>query len=36
MYYNFARFHNTLRVTPALEAGIDNNLWTVEEIANLA
>jgi hypothetical protein len=36
MYYNFARIHKTLRVTPAMEAGIANHVWTLEEIANLA
>jgi DNA helicase TIP49 (TBP-interacting protein) len=33
MYYNFARIHQTLRVTPAMEAGITDHLWTVEDIA---
>ena len=36
MYYNFARIHHTLRVTPAMEAGITNHVWTLEEIARLA
>jgi len=35
MHYNFARIHKTLRVTPAMEAGISNHIWTVEEIAAL-
>jgi len=35
MYYNFARIHQTLRVTPAMEAGISNHVWTLEEIVNL-
>ncbi len=35
MYYNFARVHQTLRVTPAMEAGLSNRVWTVEEICNL-
>ncbi len=35
MYYNFARIHKTLRVSPAMEAGIDQHLWTIEEIAEL-
>jgi IS1 family transposase len=34
-YYNFARVHQTLRVTPAMEAGIADHPWTVEEIVNL-
>jgi len=36
MYYNFARRHQTLRVTPAMEAGVSDHVWTVEEIAGLA
>lgn len=35
MYYNFARIHKTLRVTPAMEAGISNHVWTIEEIVEL-
>lgn len=35
MYYNFGRIHKTLRVTPAMEAGISNHVWTLEEIAAL-
>jgi hypothetical protein len=35
MYYNFARVHKTLRVTPAMEAGIADHVWTLEEIAGL-
>jgi IS1 family transposase len=36
MYYNFGRIHKTLRVTPAMEAGISDHVWTLEEIANLS
>jgi IS1 family transposase len=36
MYYNFGRVHQTLRVTPAMEAGISTHLWSLEEIAALA
>lgn len=35
MHYNFARIHKTLRVTPAMEAGIANRVWSIEEIAAL-
>jgi hypothetical protein len=35
MYYNFARIHKTLRVTPAMEAGIAAHIWTIEEILGL-
>ena len=36
MYYNFARIHKTLRVTPAMEAGVSDHVWSLEEIAGLA
>ena len=36
MFYNFARIHQTLRVTPAMEAGVSDHVWTLEEIALLA
>ena len=36
MYYNFARIHKTLRVTPAMEASVTDYLWTLEDIARLA
>jgi IS1 family transposase len=35
MYYNFCRIHKTLRVTPAMEAGITNHIWPIEEIVCL-
>ncbi len=35
MHYNFARIHQTLRVTLAMEAGIADHVWSLEEIANL-
>jgi IS1 family transposase len=36
MHYNFARIHKTLRVTPAMEAGVTDHVWTLAEIAGLA
>jgi len=36
MHYNFGRIHKTLRVTPAMEAGVADHVWSLEEIANLA
>ena len=36
MHYNFCRVHKTLRVTPAMEAGITEHVWTIQEIVNLA
>lgn len=35
MYYNFGRIHKTLRVTPAMEAGVADHVWSLEEIAAL-
>ena len=32
MHYNFCRIHQTLRCTPAMEAGITNHVWTIEEM----
>lgn len=31
-YYNFCRTHRSLRVTPAMEAGIADHVWTVAEL----
>ena len=33
-FYNFARQHKTLRVSPAMAAGVSKTLWTMEDIAN--
>ena len=35
MYYNFCRVHQTLRVTPAMEAGLSNHVWSVDELVSL-
>ena len=35
MHYNFCRIHQTLRVTPAMEAGIADHVWTIEEVVAL-
>ena len=34
-YYNFGRVHQTLRVTPAMEAGLADHVWAIEEIIAL-
>lgn len=34
-YYNFGRIHQTLRVTPAMEAGLADHVWSIEEIVAL-
>lgn len=36
MFYNFGRIHKTLRVTPAMEAGVSDHVWNLEDIAKLA
>jgi hypothetical protein len=35
MHYNFCRVHQTLRVTPVMEAGVTDHVWSIEEILNL-
>jgi hypothetical protein len=32
VYYNFCRVHQTLRLTPAMEAGLTDHVWTVPEL----
>lgn len=34
-HYNFCRIHKTLRVTPAMQAGIADHVWSIEELMNL-
>lgn len=36
MHYNFCRIHHTLRVTPAMAAGVTDNLWPIHEIIRLS
>jgi IS1 family transposase len=36
MHYNFARVHQTLRVTPAMAAGLSSHVWSIAEIVELA
>jgi IS1 family transposase len=35
MYYNFARIHKTLKVTPAMKAGVTDKLWSIEDIVDM-
>ena len=35
MYYNFVRIHQTLRVTPAMAAGVTDQLWEIGDIVKL-
>lgn len=34
-FYNFVRVHRTLRVTPAMAAGVTNRLWDVKDLVGL-
>jgi IS1 family transposase len=34
-YYNFCKIHQTLRVTPAMEAGLSDHVWDLEELIAL-
>lgn len=36
MFYNFCKIHKTLRVTPAMEAGISDHVWDLEEVVMMA
>lgn len=35
MYYNFVRIHQTLRITPAMAAGVTDRVWEVSDIMKL-
>ena len=35
MHYNFCRIHQTLRITPAMAAGVSDHVWNLEEIIRL-
>ncbi len=35
MYYNFVRIHQTLKVTPAMAAGVTKKLWEVSDIVEV-
>ena len=35
VWYNFVRVHKTLRVTPAMEAGLTDRVWTLAEVVEL-
>src|SRR2546423_12649475 len=32
MNYNFCRIHQSLRVTPAMESGVSDHVWSLEEV----
>lgn len=31
-HYNFCRVHSTLKVTPAMESGLTDHIWTLQEV----
>lgn len=31
-YYNFCKVHSSLRVTPAMESGITDHIWTLQDL----
>ncbi len=33
-HYNFVRVHGSLRITPAMAAGVTSHVWTVDEMVN--
>ena len=35
MYCNYVRIHQTLRVTPAMEAGLSDHAWTIQELVEM-
>jgi len=35
LYYNFVRIHKTLKVTPAMAAGITDRLWEIADMVNV-
>ena len=35
MHYNLVRIHQTLRCTPAMEAGVTDRLWSINDMAAL-
>ncbi|MFZ0478600.1 MAG: hypothetical protein WAL71_05575 [Terriglobales bacterium] len=36
VYYNFARIHKTLRITPAMPARLSDHVWSLDEIVTMA
>ena len=35
LWYNFVRIHKTLRTSPAMAAGIEKRLWSMEDVVTL-
>ena len=36
MHYNFCRVHEALRVTPAMQLGVTDHVWTISELVDAA
>ena len=36
MHYNYVRIHQTLRVTPAMAAGVSKTLWSMEDVVAMS
>jgi hypothetical protein len=35
VFYNFVRMHKTLKMTPAMAAGVSDRLWSIEDVVAL-
>ena len=35
MHYNYCRIHQTLRVTPAMAAGVSKTLWSMDDVVKM-
>jgi hypothetical protein len=35
MYYNFVRIHKTLKITPAMAAGVTDKLWEIGDVVEM-
>ncbi|MGH6690293.1 MAG: IS1 family transposase, partial [Gammaproteobacteria bacterium] len=35
VFYNFTKIHKTLRITPAMQAGLTDHVWDMEEVIRL-
>ena len=35
MYYNFVRIHRTLKITPAMAAGVTDRLWEMSDVVDM-
>ena len=35
MHYNYVRIHQTLRVSPAMAAGVSDRLWSIQDLVGL-